>query len=236
MDQATLVGAFVAGAVTSVHCVGMCGPLVCGICSLARDENERVTVATLYHAGRLVSYAIVGTLCGALGSQPLKYFFDSPLKVLPWFLVAVLLLHACLGHLKLPIPLLFTKMIARLRFKFLKMGPCFSALGAGLMTPLLPCTPLYLFFAALLLSSSALRGMECALAFCVGTIPLLWILGTRYQWLMAKMRLNQQQMNWMKRSLSLVTACVLAWRLQGTLHEAVTADEMPTCGCSMNKQ
>lgn len=235
MDQATLVGALVAGTVTSVHCAGMCGPLVCGLGSLARDENERATVATLYHSGRLVSYALVGTLCGALGSQPLKYFFDSPLRILPWFLVVVLFLHACLGHLKLPIPLRYSKLLARLRLRFMKRGPCCSALGVGLMTPLLPCTPLYLFFAALLLSSSALRGMECALAFGVGTIPLLWILGTRYQLLMAKMRLNRQQMNWMKRGLSLVTACLIAWRLQGTLHEPV-ADEMPSCGCAMTKQ
>ena len=67
----TTVAALAAGLVTSFHCVGMCGPIACGLGTLAKSEGERLTAASLYHGTRLVSYGLIGALCGALGQQPL---------------------------------------------------------------------------------------------------------------------------------------------------------------------
>ena len=80
----TTIAALGFGLVTSLHCVGMCGPIACGLGTLAKSEGERLTAASLYHGSRLLSYGIIGAVCGALGQQPLKWFFDSPAVLLPW--------------------------------------------------------------------------------------------------------------------------------------------------------
>jgi hypothetical protein len=64
---------------------------------LARLRNPRANGSLprrLYHGTRLLSYGIIGAICGAIGQQPLKWFFDSPAVLLPWVLVAVLLIMA----------------------------------------------------------------------------------------------------------------------------------------------
>ena len=65
----TTVAALVAGLATSLHCAGMCGPIACGLGTLAKSEGERLTAASLYHGTRLVSYGIIGAVCGALGVE-----------------------------------------------------------------------------------------------------------------------------------------------------------------------
>ena len=79
----TSAAAFLAGLVTSVHCVGMCGPLSCSWAVSAKPGASNFLRDTgLYHAGRLVSYALVGALAGMIGIMPSKTLraFSSSLK------------------------------------------------------------------------------------------------------------------------------------------------------------
>ena len=62
----TVAGALVLGLATSVHCVGMCGALACGVTSLPGGETKRLLAASGYHFGRIVSYSLIGAVCGAL--------------------------------------------------------------------------------------------------------------------------------------------------------------------------
>ena len=78
MEITTSAGALLAGLVTSVHCAGMCGPLICGMGTLAKSEQQRMSATVIYHSCRLFSYAAIGAVCGAIGQQPLRWFFDSP--------------------------------------------------------------------------------------------------------------------------------------------------------------
>jgi len=94
----TLAGALITGLATSLHCAGMCGPLACGVSALAKSEGERLAAASIYHAGRLAAYTTIGAICGALGKEPLSWFFHSPAVLLPWALVAALLLHSICTH------------------------------------------------------------------------------------------------------------------------------------------
>ena len=107
----------------------------------------------------------------------------------------------------------------------------------GLLTPLLPCGPLYLLFGTTLLSGSAMRGAEFALAFGMGTVPLLWISQQGFSRLRAAMpALRFQQL---QRGLAVLAAIVMVWRLQDTLPTFTTPQapaseleaeaELPTC-------
>ena len=85
----------------------------------------------------------------------------------------------------------------------------------GLLTPLLPCGPLYLLFGAALLTGSAAKGAEFTLAFGLGTVPLLWLV--QHQFHRMRARLTPRMMGVTRRSLALLTAALLAWRLQDTV-------------------
>jgi sulfite exporter TauE/SafE len=79
--------ALIAGLITSVHCVAMCGPLSCAFTPTKAKDVSPQLVLTCYHLAKLLSYAIVGTLAGAFGSVVIRSVSSSWLNLLPWILV-----------------------------------------------------------------------------------------------------------------------------------------------------
>ncbi|HRE80467.1 MAG TPA: sulfite exporter TauE/SafE family protein, partial [Opitutaceae bacterium] len=75
--------AFVAGLVTSLHCVGMCGPLSCSLLPRPGESADLRQVTTVYHVSRLLSYAALGGIAGAIGRMPLLWVSTSALRWLP---------------------------------------------------------------------------------------------------------------------------------------------------------
>ena len=175
-----------------------------------------------YHAARLISYSLIGTACGMLGMQPLRWIFDSPAVLLPWILVIVFLIFGFGLEKKLPRPPVLLKWTAKLRFRLGRLSPVRSGIALGALTPLLPCGPLYLLFGASLLTGSAMRGAEFALAFGTGTIPLLWLMQYQLKRLGTRFNLIPIQ-----RGLALTAALMMAFRLWGTLPFAQHPNEPP---------
>lgn len=211
----TALGALLLGMATSLHCVGMCGPIACGLGGLAKTDGQRLTAAALYHSTRMLSYGIIGAVCGALGKQPLMWFFDSPAVLLPWVLVAVLLLVASGMDKRLPKPAFVARLTARARFKATRLSATGAAAAMGLLTPLLPCGPLYAVFALALLSGSPAKGAEFTITFGLGTVPLLWL--AQHQFDRIRMKLTPRAITRVQRGLAFVTALMLAWRLHDTI-------------------
>lgn len=203
--------ALIAGALTSVHCVGMCGPIACSLTALKKDDNSRIGAATAYHSGRLISYTAIGATLGAIGAKPLEYFHHSSMSFLSWVLVAAFVAIALGLEKKLPRPAFLNKWAARLRFKAMKISATRGGLAMGLATPLLPCAPLYLFFAICLATGSALQGAEFALAFACGTVPLLWASQLGMQRL--QLKLGPKWVKAVQRSIALLAALFIAKRL-----------------------
>ncbi|MDB6068956.1 MAG: hypothetical protein JWL81_127 [Verrucomicrobiales bacterium] len=208
----TAAGAFIAGLATSLHCAGMCGPVACTLLTLKKNPGQDPqTPAALYHIGRILSYASLGALAGALGKWPLTRFTHSPLQILPWLLAIALLAIATGLTYKLPRPLAFKKWATRTRFKLATIPVKRGALALGLATPLLPCGPLYLMLGIALASGSALRGVEFMLAFTLGTIPLLWL--AQHQIQFWNHRLTPAATIRLRRGLAFVGALLIFGRL-----------------------
>ena len=220
----TTAGAFLAGLVTSVHCVGMCGPLACAWAVGKADASANFARDTAaYHAAKLCSYTVVGALAGALGTMPLRWFQHGSGALLPWFLVLVFALVAFGWERWIPKPAVLGLPMARIRGWAFRLKSLSRATLLGLATPLLPCGPLYLMFALAMANGSAARGAQFAAAFGLGTLPLLWLAQTQMQ--LINLRLGPGQMRWMQRGLAFSAAVIMAWRLRGTL----TGDAEPSC-------
>ena len=207
--------ALIAGLITSAHCVVMCGQLSCAFApSKAVDDNPQL-VLTCYHLAKLLSYALVGTLAGAFGSVVIRSVSSSWLNLLPWIIVVFFLLVAFRLDRFFPKPIwtggLYQKMTAR----FSRLRKPVAAAMIGLASPLLPCGPLYMIFGLALFSGSALKGAEFAIGFGLGTLPLLWFAQSHF------MRIQFKMTSWkllrIQRSLALIAALMVAWRLRNTL-------------------
>lgn len=222
----TSAAAFLAGLVTSLHCIGMCGPLSCSwaLGGSGKTGSTQFMVNTgLYHGSRLLSYGIVGAIAGFIGIMPLRWFQSGGGAVLPWLLVLAFALVGLGLESWFPKPAILSMPIARLRLATMKLSGSLRASLLGLATPLLPCGPLYVMFALAMANGSALRGAEFTLAFGLGTLPLLFLAQTQLHWLGG--RLSPTTLRRVQRGLALMAAVIMAWRLRGTL----MGDETPSC-------
>ncbi|HSP43150.1 MAG TPA: sulfite exporter TauE/SafE family protein, partial [Luteolibacter sp.] len=122
---------------------------------------------------------------------------------------------------------------ARARLKAGGFSAYGGATAMGLLTPLLPCGPLYLVFGAALLAGSAAKGAEFTLAFGLGTVPLLWL--AQHSFHRIRARLTPRAMSRLRRGLAFATALMLMWRLHGTIPaqyfggKTAEKEELPSC-------
>jgi sulfite exporter TauE/SafE len=64
-----LITGFLLGAVSSFHCVGMCGPIALALPVHFLPAHQKATGIILYNAGRIFVYASLGFVFGFLGRQ-----------------------------------------------------------------------------------------------------------------------------------------------------------------------
>ncbi|MBC2604604.1 sulfite exporter TauE/SafE family protein [Pelagicoccus albus] len=203
------VAAFLAGALVSLHCVGMCGPLSCAL--IGRQQGSSVFVSHgVYHLGRFVSYTLLGALAGTLGSQLVSWVGENPARYAPWalglFFVA----------LALNLDGLITKWQARtgvgrgLVQRAYRLSGNARGLSLGLLTPLIPCGPLYLMLWATTLTGSAAQGALVMFAFATGTAPLMLLAQSGWSWL--SVRMDARKLAYLRRGLALVAVGLLCLR------------------------
>jgi sulfite exporter TauE/SafE/plastocyanin domain-containing protein/copper chaperone CopZ len=167
---------FVVGLLTSVHCVAMCGGIAL---SQSVTTSARLGPGLLYNGGRIISYAIVGGIVGALGSA----FSFSPISkgiiAAAAGLFMVILGLKMLGVIsKLPsasrlLPAGFRDASARFGAGFRKRGP----FAVGILNGLMPCGPLQTMQLYALGTGSAFAGALSMLIFSAGTVPLMLAFG-----------------------------------------------------------
>ena len=222
----TSAAAFLAGLVTSVHCVGMCGPLSCSWAVSSKSGTTGFMRNTaLYHGGRLISYGLIGAIAGAAGFIPLSWSQHGAGIVLPWLMVIAFALVGMGLDRYLPKPRVLSHSLRKIQTAAFRMKSAWRASLLGLATPLLPCGPLYVMFALAMANGSSLKGAEFAIAFGLGTLPLLWLAQTQLHWLGG--RLQPVTLRRVQRGLALSAALIMAWRLRGTLD--FTSDAVPSC-------
>ncbi len=87
---ALLASLFLTGLAGSLHCVGMCGPILLGFLGSGVGGRSRIDFA-YYHAGRLWTYGLLGFVAGWIGSGFLQESailgWQRPLSVLAAVLV-----------------------------------------------------------------------------------------------------------------------------------------------------
>lgn len=203
--------AFVAGLLTSPHCVGMCGPIGCAVLPMGKAKQSVGWALGSYHLARVVSYTILGALMGLMGSAVFDVFSAKAFRIFPWVMVALLLVLAFRLERYLPKPRIWHIAYSRATAKLRQLPRPLIGLGLGLATPLIPCGPLYLILTLCLFNGSALVGAEIGLGFSLGTIPLLWAGQSGFFWL--KNKLPASGLRWIQCGVALSAALLISWRM-----------------------
>ncbi len=198
-----LLTVIVASLLGSLHCAGMCGGFVAfyaGSPSADDASRGRALAHLAYNLSRLLVYATMGAVAGALGAgldlagasaahlQRVAGWLAGGVMVL-WGLAMLLPLLAPsaklprLGRLPGPLTRALDRSVAALAAK----PPVLRAAALGALTVLLPCGWLYAFVISAAGTGSALYGAALMATFWLGTVPVLIGLGLGVQTLARKL-------------------------------------------------
>ena len=217
---ADLTAALVAGLFSSLHCIGMCGPLATVGCR-AGFARGTASGPAMFVAGKLVAYSVLGLLAGWIGATVIGVGALGRTTAIVSLAGGVLMLGAIiLTRVKSAAPGVgISVALARTAMKFGPRAP----LILGMSAALLPCGLLYAMVARSAAAGEPLAGMTLMQAFGLGTTPALLGVGLMLRWIPKK---------WNRfggiagEAVLVLTALVLIWRGVGGLTSGETG---PPC-------
>lgn len=171
-----LIAAFFLGIISSLHCIGMCGPIALLLPVDRSNTSRKVLQILLYHLGRLTSYGVLGLVVGLLGRGFYLAGMQQQLSIV-------------IGILMIAIALIPEKVFARYNFS----QPVYRAIAAvkshlgqqfkrkspdalftiGLLNGFLPCGMVYAALFGALAMPRLTESVGYMLLYGLGTVPLM---------------------------------------------------------------
>lgn len=163
--------ALVMGLAGSLHCAGMCSPL-----AMALTRNKPfVWSSILYNSGRVLVYALLGTLAAAFGSL----FHLAPYQQMVSLFLGIAFLLFGLGVGSVRVPYIgvginkFTIFLKRMFGLVISQKSGAATFLLGMINGLLPCGLTYIALSACLILPGAVDGFSFMLFFGLGTWPVM---------------------------------------------------------------
>lgn len=167
---------FVIGLLGSVHCVGMCGPIVLALPGSPR-QKLRFWVGRLFNNfGRIITYGFLGLLAGLVGKSIHVSGYQQMLSIT----IGIAILFSVILPTKLGIRLFPFLPVEKLKFRFkqwwgilLRRHSVNSMFLIGLLNGFLPCGFVYLGLAGALSTGTVIGSIGYMALFGLGTMPIL---------------------------------------------------------------
>jgi|JI10StandDraft_1071094.scaffolds.fasta_scaffold172602_3 sulfite exporter TauE/SafE len=167
--------AFLLGLLSSVHCIGMCGPLALAVPSPGRSAWSRMRSALLLNGGRVVTYALLGAAVGLFGRGLDMAGLQRTVSIALGVVIIVALVAPGLVS-RIPLSNGLARLVLQLQGVMARQLKRTSPEGlffTGLLNGLLPCGMVYLALAGALAQNGPGQGALFMLLFGLGTWPLL---------------------------------------------------------------
>ena len=171
-----ILAGFVFGFVGSLHCIGMCGPIVLALPVGKQRWTSFAFGRLLYNFGRVLTYTLMGGAVGLVGAGILLPIFQQNLSIVAGILIILTVVVRRLMKFSLPIPSFISGALQRLQAKIaalLKEQSVAALLLLGILNGLLPCGFVYVAMTAAAVSAHVLSGMLFMAGFGFGTIPAM---------------------------------------------------------------
>ncbi len=167
---------FLMGLLGSVHCIGMCGPLVMALPISHKTNFQKMTALFLYHAGKISSYAILGILFGLFGSQFPIFGLQKNISIVIGITMLLYVVYVFIlkpKHIQLGVLSSLYNVIVKSLGKLFKSKYLISFLFIGMLNGLLPCGMIYLALSSAMATQNILQGGLLMAFFGLGTVPAL---------------------------------------------------------------
>ncbi len=164
------------GLIGSMHCIGMCGPIVVALPLKKHHLQAKIAGAILYNSGRIITYSSLGVLFGLMGRGIHLAGFQQGTSILLGAAMIISVLFPFVFWEKITIGNLFSRFSARLIATLMKLfadRSYFSLLMIGLLNGLLPCGLVYVAVAGAINSGHVLTGAMFMMFFGIGTVPVM---------------------------------------------------------------
>ena len=172
MTTFTISMAFLMGLTGSLHCAGMCGPIIWVMPFQVLNGFSKWLGIALNHIGHITTYAIMGVTLYSFKSL----FQPQWQQYISIGLGAVLLLLGLMSFFpthRWSINLPWSGFVRKYLGKFMSNPNLGSLFATGVLNGLLPCGLVYMALSASLAASTPQNAAVLMYAFGAGTVPML---------------------------------------------------------------
>jgi sulfite exporter TauE/SafE len=185
MQLEFLISALLIGVAGSLHCVGMCGPLMLSNVLIHENLKESIIRWNFYHLGRILIYAMWGFLFGSIGISIKWFGMQQNISVAFGIsILSTMLLIKLFPTVEIKLQKLIPFTMLSKNFYPKNGSTIKSAFVGGLLNGILPCGLVYVALAGATAMQDPIRGSIFMIFFGIGTLPLLLVvmlIGSRLQ-------------------------------------------------------
>lgn len=171
-----LYTAFFFGLISSLHCIGMCGPIALMLPVERNNPTKKITQIVTYHLGRLAAYGTIGLIFGLIGKGFFLAGMQQKLSIFIGISIIVVILIPertfAQYNFSKPVFKLISKVKTKLGSQF-KNRSYKSLFTIGLLNGFLPCGMVYVALFGAIAMQSAGFGVLYMILFGLGTVPMM---------------------------------------------------------------
>jgi sulfite exporter TauE/SafE len=168
--------AFIFGLISSLHCIGMCGPIAMMLPLERSNPTKKAIQILLYHAGRLTAYGTLGLIFGFLGKGLYLAGMQQQLSIIAGVLIITIVIIPekvfSKYNFSRPIYTILSKIKTSLGSQF-KKKTLNAIFTIGLLNGFLPCGLVYAALFGAIAMQNEFYGATYMLFYGIGTIPMM---------------------------------------------------------------
>ena len=171
-----IITGFVLGLITSLHCVGMCGPLALAVPRTDGSKFKMLIEGFLFNFGRIITYSVMGFILGGIGLAVNLAGYQELISIILGSIIISVILFSLVFKRKLFLinssGTIYNK-LQSLFSKFFNKQTNSALLILGILNGLLPCGAVYIALTQSIMAGGMAESSIFMASFGFGTMPFL---------------------------------------------------------------
>jgi len=171
-----LIGSFLIGLTSNIHCLGMCGPIASSL-PLNRKNNWSILSGLFeYNFGRILVYSILGVIIGAIGFTVSTFNLLQTLSILSGVFLIIYAWNKRYHFIQIKNPMQsrWTKTLQKMLGKTFRTKSSFKLVLLGGINGLLPCGMVFIALMNASITGDIWFSAIAMFVFGLGTTPAMF--------------------------------------------------------------
>ncbi|MFN4082366.1 MAG: sulfite exporter TauE/SafE family protein [Bacteroidia bacterium] len=182
------LSAFLTGLFSSLHCVGMCGPIAFALPKKPHSINKIITGRLIYNFGRIITYSLLGLVFGLFGLGLKLAGFQQSVSIIAGVIIFISAITSIVTKKVIGSTSIFSFFNSTFIKKLFGNASHQSMLAVGIINGFLPCGFVYIALIGSSVTQHAVSGMLFMMLFGLGTLPLMFGVSMFGQFVSQKIR------------------------------------------------